>query len=281
MHLRSDIFSVQARFLTQGASPYERATYRYSPLLAALLAPNVLLHPVWGKLLFVAADLAVGVILAKLLARSRSAGGSGASLWLALWLFNPLTLTVSTRGNADALVTLCVLGVLLLLAQRKDHWAAVLYGFAVHFKIYPIVHAPAFLLFLHAHYPDLEPSPLRKVGVNSAMFRFALLSASTFFALLGACYYAYGYKFLFETYFYHLVRKDPRHNFSVYFYSMYLDASPAVSGSSELASRLAGFGSFFPQVLLLVSAAVRYAKDDLAFCLFLQTMAFVVLNKVT
>lgn len=51
------VFTDAAAFLVRGQSPYDRSTYRYSPLLAWALVPNVLLHPVWGKLLFCAADL--------------------------------------------------------------------------------------------------------------------------------------------------------------------------------------------------------------------------------
>ena len=46
-----------AALMSAGASPYGRATYRYTPLLAAALLPNVALHPAAGKLLFCAADL--------------------------------------------------------------------------------------------------------------------------------------------------------------------------------------------------------------------------------
>lgn len=53
------VFSDGARYVTKRMSPYERATYRYSPLLAVLMVPNVLWLPAMGKILFSLADIAL------------------------------------------------------------------------------------------------------------------------------------------------------------------------------------------------------------------------------
>ena len=53
------VFSDAARLVRAGQSPYGRATYRYTPLLAMALALPLRLHPAAGKLLFCLADLLV------------------------------------------------------------------------------------------------------------------------------------------------------------------------------------------------------------------------------
>lgn len=43
------VFTDAARLVAQGRSPFERSTYRYSPLLAYAVLPNVWGTPIWGK----------------------------------------------------------------------------------------------------------------------------------------------------------------------------------------------------------------------------------------
>ena len=65
-----EVISDAAQLVVDGDSPYGRATYRYSPLLAYLLVPNVVLHRCWGKLVFSFADLVIGRCLQSILART-------------------------------------------------------------------------------------------------------------------------------------------------------------------------------------------------------------------
>ena len=145
------VFTDAARFMHEGGSPFLRATYRYTPVLAWMLQPNIWLHPAAGKAIFVAADLAVGWIIYDY-GCSRGLGARTASAYAATWLFNPISINVSTRGNAEAVLSLLILGALHLLLRRRTVGAAILYGLAVHFKLYPIIYAPALALFINHRY---------------------------------------------------------------------------------------------------------------------------------
>ncbi|XP_051193956.1 GPI mannosyltransferase 1 [Lolium perenne] len=297
------VFSDAAASVAAGGSPFARATYRYSPLLAFLLLPNSLLHPAWGKLIFSAADLLVGLFIDTIL-RLRGVPEKTRIWSVVAWLFNPFTFTIGTRGNCEPIVCAAVLWVLICLMKGRVLQAAFWYGLIVHFRIYPIIYAVPFVIVLGKNYagpagrPILtqwsskqqlqsdkpsenveEPTSLLAslwIFLSSLITRntilFGLFSGSMFFAWTGVFFYLYGWDFLNEALLYHLTRTDPRHNFSIYFYHIYLHHQQGFSSIQKLAS-------FLPQLIVQLALILRFSRD-LPFCLLLQTVAFVAFNKV-
>ena len=64
------------------------------------------------------------------------------------WVYNPIIINVSTRGNADALVSLLVLATIYFLIKKKYVTAAIMYGLCVHLKIFPILYAIPFYFYI-------------------------------------------------------------------------------------------------------------------------------------
>eukprot|EP01080_Neovahlkampfia_damariscottae_P012091 gene12091-5584_t len=239
------VFTDASRFVVEGKSPYERHTYRYSPALAYLLLPNILLFESFGKFLFCFIDIVIGFLIYKM---QRSKFYSG------LYLFNFIIINISTRGNADQLVVFFVLLCLYYL-ETNIVLSAIFYGISVHLKIYPIIYSITFFLSIKTWKKKLT---------------FTFISAFTCLFLILIFYLQYGYEFLYETYLYHLGRSDNRHNFSVYFYQIYLEYD-----NFNQFSKLV----FIPQLFILVLMAVRF-YDDVFFAIFIQTFTFVTFNKV-
>ncbi|KAL6655022.1 hypothetical protein ACP70R_005848 [Stipagrostis hirtigluma subsp. patula] len=295
------VFSDAAASVAAGGSPFARATYRYSPLLAFLLVPNSLLHAAWGKLIFSAADLLVGLFIDTIL-KLRGIPEKMRMWSVVAWLFNPFTFTIGTRGNCEPIVCAIILWILICLMKGRVLQAAFWYGLIVHFRIYPIIYAIPFVIVLGKNYagptgrpiltlwsskkhlPNEEASQSEEPtsflaslwnSLSSFMTRnailFGLLSVSMFFAWTGVFFYLYGWDFLNEALLYHLTRTDPRHNFSIYFYHIYLHHQQGFSSIQRLAS-------FLPQLIVQLALILRFSRD-LPFCMFLQTVAFVAFNK--
>ncbi|GAA5937727.1 glycosylphosphatidylinositol-alpha 1,4 mannosyltransferase I [Sporobolomyces koalae] len=255
--------------------PYARATYRYTPLLALLLIPNRIGFPLFGKVLFAASDLVVAWLLYRLMRRRGTTPTSASNTVAMTWLLNPMIANISTRGSSESIVGALVVATLSLTQEHKWDRAAVLYGLAVHFKIFPVIYGSSLLGVTLSRPTFSWTRPIR----------FALVSLTSFMSLNLVMYLLWGKPFIDETYLYHLSRLDHRHNFSPYFYPYYL-ASAAPSNSVQISSsilhRFAAhpLAAFLPQMVLSIGLGFVFGTRDLAYAWFVQTFAFITFNKV-
>lgn len=281
------VFADAAKFVSQGKSPYQRATYRYTPLLAWALTPNFWLSPYFGKLVFIIFDVLVGRSIHSLVRHSGHSKETARNCAL-VWLVNPLSATVSSRGNAESIMAFLVLMSLSSLIKGRTVLSAVFYGLAVHFKIYPITYILPIYLYLGQDSSkfknDTSEPPSKTLNLwtslvnsllpNKQRLLFTSVSGAVLGMLSGFFYWMYGWTFLYETYLYHIVRGDIKHNFSPYFYLLYLTSDP-ITGVPICLRLLV----FIPQVLLLVVVAAAFHRDQ-PLAWFLCTFVFVMANKV-
>ncbi|KAL9119753.1 MAG: hypothetical protein Q9187_003694 [Circinaria calcarea] len=292
------VFTDASRYVSRGLSPYQRETYRYTPLLAWLLLPTAWRGTGWfsfGKVVFSLADIIAGWLMVLVL-RSPSGGSMSVERSLkfaSIWLLNPMVATISTRGSSEGLLGVMVVALLWAVTHRHITLAGVLLGLAVHFKIYPFIYATSIFWSLESpspHRPSSATSPSLstqiKTFLNRPRLTLTLSSLLTFTALNGLMYTLYGHPFLQQTYLHHLTRIDHRHNFSPYNTLLYLSSSPSSSthsANSYLWSKAVRFESwaFVPQLgLSAVLIPLALGKRNLAGCMLAQTWAFVALNKV-
>jgi phosphatidylinositol glycan class M len=294
------VFTDAARYVSRGASPYARDTYRYTPLLAWLLLPTT-----WdsipgffsfGKALFALADVVAGWLIARVLVSAYGMSQSRALKYASVWLLNPMVANISTRGSSEGLLGVLVVGLLWAVLSRRVSLAGVILGLGVHFKIYPFIYGPAVIWWLDAE-RDGSLSPrgtataraatrekakhenqdiLSKMVdfLTPARIHLTLVALATFSALNVSMYILYGLPFAHNTYLHHLTRIDHRHNFSPYSTLLYLSAAGGVRTAFESLA-------FIPQLLLSVLVIpLVLGKKSLAGTMLAQTFAFVTFNKV-
>ena len=251
------IFLQAAMKVMEGESPYLRPTYRYTPLLSYLMIPSVSVYWNLGKIIFSLADVAIGWILVKKLDCSLL----NVSIW---WLFNPFVIVIGTRGSSDSIVCLLVLLFIYLFQSNSIFFSGILYGLAVHFKLYPIIYSVV-IMKLFFNRKSLKQFVIFSIG-----------AAITFTSLLGLFYYLYGYQFIYESFIFHLVRKDHRHNFSPFFYPLYYWLQRETTSESLLS----GVSVLIPSIGSWLLYGLSGNEDNWIFVIFQQTCLFVIFNKV-
>jgi phosphatidylinositol glycan class M len=165
------VFNDAALHVMEGRSPFLRPTYRYTPLLAFLLTLNHHLFFSFGKLLFVCCDLGVGLLIHQIL-RLRGVGRPTVVFSVSLWLLNPLTATVSSRGNAESILAVLVLLTLYLIMHKRIYLSAIFFGLAIHMKIFPVIYSLPLFLLIDSSYTESADLGRSELDVTSTLWRF-------------------------------------------------------------------------------------------------------------
>lgn len=284
------VFTDAARAVARDSSPYDRATYRYTPLLSWILLPTSWgghwFH--FGKVLFAVSDLIVGWLILMVLKR-RGLPETKALKYASVWLLNPMVANISTRGSSEGLLCVLVMALLWAFETRRITLSGILLGLCVHLKIYPFIYGASMLWALESSGPGPAAGSPGTLPHQVLKFfnadRILLISTSllTFTALNALMYSIYGPPFLQHTFLHHLTRIDHRHNFSPYNTLLYLSsAQKAVASYASVSSRLSFEAlAFTPQLLLsAILIPVGLAKRHLPATMLAQTLAFVTFNKV-
>lgn len=258
------VFSDAARLMFLGQSPYDRPTYRYTPLIAFLFVPNELFGSLlFGKLLLVVMDLATSHVL--LLCCHLLGYKDGEWRVSIAYLFNPLIINITTRGNSEAITILLLACSLLGLLQGRFGPSAVCLGIATHVRLFPVLNGVPIALFL-----------LAKTGKFSAVVYYGMVGALTVgFCTLLAFFWC-GYEYLHHAVLYHASRVDHRHSLSLAFPSLYLSpwSGPFLILPQLIVSFIPTILTFFrtshpPQHKLVRSIALQTAVQELQMCVFL------------
>lgn len=319
------VFTDASRHILNSSTPYNRHTYRYTPLIAIALIPNIILHECFGKIMFSLMDLVVGVLIFLLVKHNISEfkryvfkikASSSKSLQykneksdvrvqlsrapniaMLIWLYNPMTVAIATRGNCDSVAGFLVLLTLYAFECKKFYFiSGIVLGLAIHVRLYPLAYSVALFMSLSnfSSYSffnkknDSMATPKRAISLHRkgmTVFVWLMPNYNQIKLIFGCVlsltittstfYYLYGHQFLYESYIYHLIRKDTRHNFSLYFYLQYLTGDITVLVWQKVLTIL-------PQAILLIVFSIYYGLNQLSlnFGIVVQTITLVTYNTV-
>ncbi len=140
--------------------------------------------------------------------------------------------------------------------------AGLIYGFAIHFKIYPVIIGLLICLYISKD----------EFIINLKVIKFAFNTLISFSSLTYYFYLKYGWTFLYESTLYHFIRTDFKHNFSPQFLFIYLSKDKQISLSESLML-------FLPSIILVIMISIRF-REHLIFGCYSCLIIFVHLNKI-
>lgn len=197
-----EVFTEGAQHVANGQSPYSKDTYRYTPLVAFMMLPNVLWHRICGKLILCLADIFVAVLIYNLVSFEKTKRRSNPALAAVVWLYNPFTVAISSRGSFEP-VQCCLVHLSLWLAlKRKYLLCGLVWGFSVHMKMYTVIYGLAFYIWANVYSVN---SGLKDMIVpNASRFMLGLGALLGFGLPTGYFYNEYGYKFIYVSFIMHI-----------------------------------------------------------------------------
>lgn len=183
------VFTDAARYVSRQRSPYDRATYRYTPLLAWLLLPTTW-HGIWfefGKALFATGDVITGWFTYRIL-RMQGLDAQRSLKFASIWLLNPMVANISTRGSSEGLLAVLVVAMLWAALSKRVLLAGSLLGCSVHFKIYPFIYAASVFWWLgNSAKPSSHKLPLLAEKLMALFNRDRLCLVISSFTTFMAC----------------------------------------------------------------------------------------------
>lgn len=176
------VFTDAARHVYLGESPYERDTYRYTPILAIIMQPNIFFNNSFGKCMFILFDLLCGCLIAQINRMNKSTSAAN-TYSILFWFYNPITVAISSRGNAESVMAFLVLVFLFFLKRGNYLMAGLFYAISIHFKIYPVIYGLAVLFYItkFSSYNILRLIFDKKVLTFGVTFAATLAAITAFF----------------------------------------------------------------------------------------------------
>lgn len=282
------VYSNGSQSVVQGNSPYLDDMFRYSPIIAFMFVPNIILFESFGKLLLITLDIICGFFLF-IINIHQGNNRCNSKKCLLLWLFNPVTIAISTRGSFEPVIALLVLATVYSLFFGYHTIAGIFYGLSIHLKLYPVIYAISLYLFMNQVKKRTQTKSQSKIKhiisafchPNQNQIKFFTTAVIVFSATTYLFFFIYGFRYIEQSFIYHINRKDLQHNFSPYFLLYHL-----FKEYNDIISKIA----FIPQSISILYIAINFDPSLeanpgmrlklLTFSMFAETFMFVSLNKV-